>query len=78
MKKLVVIPFICLLVGVLSIISCENSPKKLPILGERDFVNGDSVYHQIPEFKFINHDGDSISNKTFEGKIYVSDFFFTT
>ncbi len=78
MKKLVVIPFICLLIGVLSIISCENSPKKLPILGERDFVNGDSVYHQIPEFKFINHDGDSISNKTFEGKIYVSDFFFTT
>ena len=58
--------------------SCENTPRKLPILGERDFVNGDSVYHSIPDFKFINQDGAEVSNKTFEGKIYVSDFFFTT
>ena len=62
----------------MALFSCENTPRKLPILGERDFVNGDSVYHTIPDFKFINQDGAEVTNKTFEGKIYVSDFFFTT
>lgn len=62
----------------MALFSCENTSRKLPILGERDFINGDSVYHTIPDFQFINQDGVEVSNKTFEGKIYVSDFFFTT
>ncbi|WP_394991444.1 SCO family protein [Emticicia sp.] len=78
MKKPIVSPFFYLLFGIVALFSCENTPRKLPILGERDFVNGDSVYHSIPDFKFINQDGAEVSNKTFEGKIYVSDFFFTT
>lgn len=47
-------------------------------MGERDFVNGDSVYHTIPDFSFVNQDSSIITNKTYEGKIYVADFFFTT
>lgn len=78
MKKAILVPFFCLILGVLALFSCENTSRKLPILGEREFVNGDSVYHTIPDFKFINQDGLEVSNKTFEGKIYVSDFFFTT
>jgi protein SCO1 len=74
-KLLVVFSFIF---GAWATISCENSSRKLPILGERDFVNGDSVYHTIPDFSFVNQDGVEVTNKTFEGKIYVSDFFFTT
>ena len=35
-------------------------------------------FHKIPEFEFINQNGDIISNKTFDNKIYVTDFFFTT
>jgi len=35
-------------------------------------------FHKIPPFKLINQLGDTISEKTFEGKIYVTDFFFTT
>lgn len=78
MKKVIFVPFFCLLLGTMALCSCENTSRKLPILGERDFVNGDSVYHTIPDFKFTNQDGVEVSNKTFEGKIYVSDFFFTT
>ena len=78
MKKVKLSLFFFLILGIIGLFSCENTPRKLPILGERDFVNGDSVYHSIPDFKFINQDGTEITNKTFQGKIYVSDFFFTT
>ncbi|WP_299780364.1 SCO family protein [uncultured Formosa sp.] len=34
-------------------------------------------FHKIPDFKLINQLGDTISQKTFENKIYITDFFFT-
>jgi protein SCO1 len=34
--------------------------------------------HQVGSFSLINHLGDTITEKDFEGKIYVVDFFFTT
>jgi protein SCO1/2 len=34
--------------------------------------------HRIPAFSLINQLGDTITEKTLEGKIYVTDFFFTT
>lgn len=76
MKKIITSAF--LIVAAISIFSCENSSRKLPIMGERDFVNGDSVYHTIPDFSFVNQDSSFITNQTYEGKIYVADFFFTT
>ncbi|WP_394971360.1 SCO family protein [uncultured Croceitalea sp.] len=33
--------------------------------------------HKIPNFSFTNQMGEKVTNKTFEGKIYVADFFFT-
>jgi protein SCO1 len=66
--------------------SCKTKPEKLPILGNREAViktvNGkqitDTLYHQIPDFEFINQDSVKITQKDFAGKIYVADFFFTT
>lgn len=34
--------------------------------------------HRIPTFKFMNQEGDTISNTTVAGKIYIANFFFTT
>lgn len=34
--------------------------------------------HRIAPFKFVNQNGDTITNKDYDGKIYVADFFFTT
>lgn len=34
--------------------------------------------HKIGDFSFINQNGQTITNKNYEGKIYVADFFFTT
>lgn len=67
-------------------ISCSDSDRKLPIYGERDAVTKtvdgkevvDTVYNTIPPFSFVNQEGDTVSEKMVEGKIYVTDFFFTT
>lgn len=75
-----------ILVLFLGLASCNSSADKLPILGEREaitkIVGGktvvDSVYHTIPDFRFASQYGDTVSAATFNGKIYVADFFFTT
>ncbi len=35
-------------------------------------------YHTIANFSLVNQNGDTITQKDYEGKIYVADFFFTT
>ncbi|WP_405566013.1 SCO family protein [Polaribacter sp. Asnod6-C07] len=35
-------------------------------------------FHKIPDFKLINQLGDTITEETFENKIYVTDFFFAS
>lgn len=66
--------------------SCTgDSQKKLPIIGERAteerIVDGqtvvDTVYHQIPPFTFLNQDSVLISDKDFDNKVYIANFFFT-
>lgn len=66
--------------------SCDSGSKKLPILGERDWVTKtvdgkdvvDTIYNTIPPFSFTNQYGDTVTEKIVEGKIYVTDFFFTS
>lgn len=69
--------FICCLLFV----SCQEK-KKLPYLGPKktQVVGGkiDTIYHQIPAFRFLNQDSTWISEKDMVGKIYIADFFFTS
>lgn len=60
--------------------------KKLPIYSP-SMVNPEMVdstvqhiskYHTISDFSFTNQNGKTISQKDYEGKIYIADFFFTT
>ncbi|MCT8339229.1 SCO family protein [Flavobacteriaceae bacterium TK19130] len=60
--------------------------KKLPIFQPSE-VNYELVdttvqhvkkYHTISDFSLVNQNGDTITEKDYEGKIYVADFFFTT
>ena len=61
-------------------------PKTLKIYNPAD-VNPELVdstvqyiqkYHTIADFSFTNQNGKTITQKDYEGKIYVADFFFTT
>ena len=46
----------------------------LPIVGPQS----DSTHHTIPDFMFINQFGDTITDKDYQGNIYVANFVFTT
>jgi protein SCO1/2 len=35
-------------------------------------------FEKVPDFAFVNQDGDTITNKYYDGKVYVVEFFFTT
>lgn len=52
----------------------ERAAKKSPLAYVE--VNGNKK--KIPPFEFVNQDGDTISNKDYEGKVYIAEFFFTT
>ncbi len=41
-------------------------------------IVNDTIFHEVPAFAFPSSQGNVVSNKTTEGKIYVADFFFTT
>jgi protein SCO1/2 len=69
--------FLPLLFSVL-LYSCSKIERPLPIFGERNVVGQDTVYHTIALFEFVNQDSMIVTNNTFEGKIYVTDFFFTS
>ncbi|MBD1384928.1 SCO family protein [Mucilaginibacter rigui] len=84
MKKLIGLALIAL-----TFTACkfnDADKPKLPIMGNRDAVtktvNGkevvDTVYQTIPDFKFVNQYGDTITQTSLKGDIYVADFFFTT
>ena len=66
--------------------SALKPTKSLPIYNPSD-VNPELVdstvqyiskYHTIADFSFTNQNGKTITQKDYEGKIYVADFFFTT
>lgn len=72
---------------ILSLFYSALKPKKtLPIFNPADVnpelvdstVQYKSKYHTIADFSFINQNGKTITQKDYEGKIYVADFFFTT
>lgn len=71
-----------LLIVLIGLNACDFKGKKdrqLPIIGERMGLasNGDTTYSTVPTFSFTNQDGKNVTNKDFDGKIYVVDFFFT-
>lgn len=69
---------VVLLLG-LCLWSCEPKENKLKIYGRSDVAdNGDTIYHKIADYAFVNQDSATVTPKTFEGKVYVADFFFTS
>lgn len=72
--------FICI-----ALASCIDNSKRLPYLQmetvERT-VGGkiviDSTFREIPTFKLFNQDSVTVTEKDFDGTIYVADFFFTS
>ncbi|QTE21625.1 SCO family protein [Polaribacter cellanae] len=62
------IAFVILLFGIYTV------PKVVDRFKKSDLVKLDKV----PDFEFINQNGKKITNKTYDGKVYVVEFFFST
>jgi protein SCO1/2 len=73
------------IIAVACSVNQEAEDVKLPFYNQADFTpewinEEDSNYnqiHKIADFQFINQDSIIVTNQTFEGNIYVADFFFT-
>ena len=85
-NKKVSLLFGCFLLLVFISIYILLNQKQLPVITPRD-VNSELVdslvqhigyKHKIAPFSFTNQNGEKVTNKDYEGKIYVADFFFTT
>ncbi len=71
-----------------TLITCGEVKKtyELPIIGRSEVVERevdgktvyDTVYHTIDDFSFVDQDSASVTNATFDNKVYVTDFFFTS
>lgn len=78
--------YLLLLIG-LFLFGCspKKTADKIPFFTSPDFTPqwisvDDAEYkniHQIADFTFTDQNGNSISNQTFKGKIYIANFFFT-
>ena len=81
-----------ILIASLAFSACrENTPSNnsrvdhLPYYNEATFTPNwiephDNIldnFHRISDFTLLNQEGETVTSKTFEGKIYVTDFFFT-
>jgi len=75
----------------LTVVACglenqKNKKAEFPVLGRKQYVEKivdgqtvtDTVDHTIPDYKLVNQDSNWITPETFEGKVYVADFFFTS
>ena len=72
MKKLL-IPFIILM-------ACQQQSEsdKLPYMGNTIYEENDTIYHTIQDFQLVDQDSSIVTNETFDGQVYVADFFFTS
>lgn len=58
------------------LLSACNEDKALPIFGKTKIEGSDTIYHEIPDFNFMNQDSVMVNNEDLKDYIYISDFFF--
>lgn len=60
-------------------VDINHNPKKRPgNLSDLHFIEINGQRKKVPDFSFTDQEGRTISNKDYEGKVYVIEFFFTT
>lgn len=75
---LLIIPFM-FVVWYLKNKSEQKPIRTLPYYGQKNTIKkGDTVFHTIKPFCFINQYNEKTTEETVKNKIYVTDFFFTT
>ncbi len=74
---LILIPLV--FVGWYFINKSEQKPLRLlPYFGKKIIKNSDTTFHTVKPFLFTDQYNEKVTEETVKGKIYVTDFFFTT
>lgn len=85
-KFFAVVMLVLSVIIITAIYSILNPQPKLPVY-QPNMVNAELVdstkqhikkYHTIADFSLLNQNGETITQKDYENKIYIADFFFTT
>jgi len=81
-KKAIILFIVLLFPGLLYLYMSTGKHhfKTLPVIGEREGLtaSGDTIFHTVPDFHFMNQEGKMITQDDYKDKIYVADFFFTS
>jgi len=84
MKRIVILVILLVpAIWALFLYTGKHNVSTVPYFGPRSAVqnadgSADTIYHKVPEFSFDGHNGNKVTNGTFENSIYVADFVFTT
>jgi protein SCO1/2 len=57
---------------------CKEEPSRLPYLGNMNIINGDTVFHTIPDLVLTDQDSHLFSVSSLEYEVILADFFFTS
>jgi protein SCO1/2 len=66
------------LLGLGTVVGCQNESQQLPILGNMEVLNGDTIMHTIPDIALTNQDSQIFRVSALRDKIIIADFFFTS
>ncbi|MGJ3236075.1 SCO family protein [Marivirga sp.] len=86
LKSSILFTLISLMLTACGLENQKNKKAEFPVLGRKQYVEKvvdgqtvtDTVDHTIPDYKLVNQDSNWVTPETFEGKVYVADFFFTS
>lgn len=85
LKKSNIVIVLLVLGLVVACLMVFNKKSELPIFNPSDFnpelvdisLQNAVENHSVADFELLNQNGDTITQKDYDGKIYVADFFFT-
>ena len=61
----------------LLLIGCKDD-EKLPIMGHNQIINGDTIYHTVPDIPLTDQDSNKLKLSEQGEKLFMADFFFTS
>ena len=58
------------------IIACKEETERLPILGNTEVLNGDTIYHTVEDIPLVDQDSQVFQLSKMGDKVFIADFFF--
>ena len=67
---------ICCLGIVATLTSCNKKDEPLPILGNTEVLNGDTIFHTVADIPLMDQDSQVFQLSKMGDKVFIADFFF--